>query len=336
MESINISIQHRESSYAAAFAAALAEKWKSVSVELASEDCPQDAPEADFILCDNAETALKLGPKGIHLYDDPADLMSGVMSIDRFQPFSCILDELRALCGHNRRKYSMPPKEGEEVMFIGVTSGSGGIGTSAVTVILGRILSRLYGRKVLYVSLGKSGPSDYAFGFEPASLCLGRLLYQLNTQNEDGCRPLNDYAGKDAYGLYALCPGSDVNPLATGSREDVFHCLGAIAAYGGYERVLLDVPFDFIYWQDIMRMCEKQIIHYGFREYCRRAADKVRDELVELCDTDGLEPERRMIELRTLWDEDSFIFGEEGFDVDIHGQLGGEVRAVAENLESGA
>lgn len=335
MENIRLILKHHDRIYAYALAAALSEKWRAISVCVATDHIAEGSTGSDFVLCDSAQSALTFGVKGIHLYDDKEDMIAEVPAVARFQPISAMVSALKNICAYGGSKNSIIPQIPGKVLFIGFTSGSGGVGTSTSAVILGRILSRLYSRKTLYIAFERSNPFDYAFSFESPNLPLDHLLYRISTGDCACFKLINEYAGKDSYGLYAMSVQSCLNPLALGTEDDVFQLLSVIAEYGNYDRVVLDVPFDFVYWKNIMRLCEKQVIHYGFREHCHVASDRAKGEMEELCELDHINAEDRILELRTLRDEDSFIISEHGFDVDIHGQLGAEVRELADRLESG-
>lgn len=326
-------ILHRDDVYAKDFSAALAMylNFGCVFIATSLEAAVQIDP--DYIVTDNRLLALKFKEKGIHLYDDESDVQDEIFSIPRFQPIRSIASELIEHCAGDMHVKHLSLQEVGDTNFIGVTSGAGGTGTSALAICMGRVLSRLYGKRVLYVSFEPYKARFYAFSFRCAAHCADKLLYHLASKGEHCTLPLNDYLSEDAYGLKCIESGLKSSSFLNVDEEEVYQFLHYIARSGEFEFVILDVPCSFLHYKAIMQMCEKQIMNFGWKKHCYIPSALAKDELCALCDYSTNAVGKRLFEFKPFDDPDSFILTDDGFDIDIHGQFGAEVRALVDRME---
>jgi hypothetical protein len=220
-----------------------------------------------------------------------------------------------------------------DAVFWGFTSGVGGSGTTSLAVAAGRILSRLLETQVLLASFDRFA-SESDFRFEPGSLSVGQCLYRIT--GEDPI-PGNMFPGclqKDAYDLRRLGGAGEENPLCFAGEEDLYRLFRHIASCGSFRHVLLDIPSGISSWKSLMRMCERQIVNFGWRACRHGPSAALEDALRELSEGDGIDPERRIFPFRPLEDPDSFLRDPGGIDVDIHGQFGSEVRSLVDRMEN--
>lgn len=331
----SFALLHSDIQYAQDFAQALTQRWRNISVKILSCSKEQEACEADFIITDNVAFIESLKEKGIYLYDDLGEAQNYPAAIFRFQPIKMIVSQLMRFCAvdlESNAKY-LSFREASNVLFIGVTSGAGGTGTSSLAVCIGRILARLYTKSVLYVSFEACKPLSYAFSFRESAYCINELLYQLSSGQSNKFSVLDKYLSEDSFSLKCIGNTSNMNPLLKTEEDDIYHFLHFLACCGMFDTVVLDVPCSFSHYTDIMKMCEKQIVNFGCKQHCHFPSSMLLSDLEEGCSLDCMEAKDRVFQFVPLLDEASFILTEKGFDVDIHGQFGAEVRTLVNSME---
>lgn len=326
-------ILHRDGIYAKAFSEALTAYWKFASVIIALSPEGVELDGADYVLTDNRVLAMKLKERGIYLYDDESDVQDDVFSIARFQSMRSIVCQLIEHCAGGKHLNHASLKEVGDTSFIGITSGAGGSGTSSLAICMGRVLSRLYGKAVLYISFEAYKPLSYAFDFRPTGHSADILLYHLLSKSEDSALSLDDYFSEDSYSLKCISGMSKSNPFVHIEEDGVYQLLHCIACCGQFEIVILDVPCSFPHYKFLMRMCENQIVNFGFKKHCHIPSELSKEELGTICEYDIRAVKKRLFEFKPLEDRDSFILKGGRFDIDIHGQFGAEVRALVDSME---
>lgn len=335
MENIKLTILHRDVIFAKEFCAALLRYWKFVSIFVVSSVEEKKRINTDYILTDNGVLAAEFQEKGIHLYDDVIDVQETVFSIDRFQPIRSIASQLIAYCASDTQSKHLSLKDASDTTFIGITSGVGGSGTSSLAVCMGRILCRLYQRTALYISFEMYKPLSSIFCFNNVPRSFDRLLYHLTSKDKDCTLNIEDYLSEDTYSLKYISFESKFNSFAQIEEDDMYRLLNCIACCGKFDVVILDVPSSFSQHKSVMRMCEKQVVNFGFKKHCQISSELMQEDLEELCAFDMQGVADRLFAFHPLEDSESFILTETGFDIDIHGQFGAEVRAFVDSLEVG-
>ncbi len=209
-----------------------------------------------------------------------------------------------------------------EAKFIGITSGCGGIGTSSLALALGRSLSRFFNKKVLLLSFdllaSKSPSAGCASGASRKDFF--NYYQKMISGAEETENSLSDFIVSDEYGLDHLKSDSGINVLHTGFEhlEDVLKNFDPV-----YAVVLLDVPCSQLKGLTMLPVCENIIMNYGIaKAYQYRYCDEYTEFLKLLC------PDAIINKFISHEDPESFAEGE----LDIHGEFGSEVRALAEKL----
>jgi len=333
MEYKNFILAHRDSHYAGDLAGALSGYLKNVVISVVTAPSNEELLDADYVMTDNRALAEAHKEKGIYLYDDIEATPYPGFSVNRFQSIQAIAVQLLEYFGGNTPIEYLSRREAIQTKFIGVTSGSGGTGTSSLAVCMGRILSRLYGKEVLYLSFEAYKPTNYSFSFNCCGASMDKLLYGLAGKKESDMELLDAYTSEDPFALKCIAHVSNLNPLIYTEEEDIYDLLYYLATVGKFEMIILDVPCSLLHYANVMNMCEKKVVNFGFRAQCQIPSEIVKSELEELCDFASQGKQEQVYEFRPLQDDDSFFPLESGFDVDIHGQFGAEVRGLVDSLE---
>jgi hypothetical protein len=335
METKSFALLHSDGKYAQDFAEALTQHWTNIVVSVVSSSEAKELLNVDYIITDNSVLAVTFKERGVYLYDDLDDVQSNVFSIARFQSICSIVSQLVEHCasGMGCSVSYLSFREASGTNFIGITSGSGGTGTSSLAVCIGRILSRLYAKSVLYVSFEAYKPLHYAFSFNCFGHSVDKLLYQLASKKRGDLVFLEEYISEDPFALKCIVNMTGINPLVNTEEEDIYNFLYCLTCCGKFEVIILDVPCSFLHYTSVMRMCEKQVVNFGFKSHCTIPSAIAKKELEELCSLDFEATKDRIFEFRPLSDDGSFIETDKGFDIDIHGQFGAEVRALVDKME---
>ncbi|NCB41521.1 MAG: hypothetical protein EOM59_02765 [Clostridia bacterium] len=333
MEYKRIILMHRDSQYAGELAGALAFYLKSSFMAVVTPNSNQELLDTDYLMTDNSTLAESYKEKGIYLYDDVETVSYPGFSIHRFQSVRAIAAQLLEYLGQSTFIGHISGKNADQAKFIGITSGSGGTGTSSLAVCMGRILSRLYGKSVLYISFEAFKPAHYAFSFNCCRASIDKLLYGLAGKAQNYMESLDDYVFEDAFELKYIAHKSNLNPLLNTEERDIYNLLYYFATVEALEIIILDVPCSFLHYASVMRMCERKVINFGFNPQCFIPSENLKNDLQELFDFASQDEKERVFEFKPLKDDDSFICLESGFDIDIHGQFGAEVRGLVDRLE---
>ena len=328
-------ILHSDNQYAQDFAKALTRQWTNIAVTVLSSQKETERCDADYIITDDFILAEALKEKGIYLYDDPGEVQNHPAAIFRFQPIKLIVSQLMRCCAadlKNNLKY-LSLREESDVKFIGVTSGSGGAGTSSLAVCIGRILSRLHNKSVLYVSFEACKPLSHVFSFNGNGHCVDKLLYKFASEQNVTFTDLESYLSEDSFALKCIGNMGNMNPLLITEEDDIYHFLYFLARCGMFDSIVLDVPCSFLHYTEIMKMCERQIVNFGYKKHCHYPSTILTKDLETCCSIGFGKTTDRIFQFAPLPDDASFISTEKGFDIDIHGQFGAEVRALVDSME---
>jgi len=203
--------------------------------------------------------------------------------------------------------------------FIAVTSGCGGVGTSSLAVALGRVLSRLNEKRVLYITFDfLASKCDIPGGATRRDF----LEYYQNLifAEGPGTIDISEDIVCDSYGLNYLKCDAGINPLHLGIDNIPAFLINLNIEY---DAVILDVPCNNMTGITIFPLCEDIVMNYGI---ARRHQKKYCDDFMDLLDLICRDSKLHSFESAT--DLDSFTNG----DVDIHGEFGAGVRRLAAEL----
>ena len=301
----NISIFMKDNAYASALAEALSRARESFRISIAAS--AEEASDADLVLCRGEDAGL---------FGDKAFEVS-------YMPVSALAARLQAAApeGPGRPRAGGLPAPPPECVFVVITAGRGGSGASSAARAAGRIFSRIYGLKSLYISFEpfiRSGSSSHA-----SEIFIHRALS--DRADEDS---LKSALETDIFGLSAFIIPSGRNPFCLDDFDQVYRVLLCAATLDCFDRVLLDVPCGMPMLHDIMSLCEHRVFVSGYTDKTDAAEDPVYSELKDRAGQTESSGGALHI-LRLSCDEDSFL----GDTVDIHGQFGAEVRGLAQEIE---
>ena len=206
-------------------------------------------------------------------------------------------------------------------------AGCGGSGLTASAVALGRVCSRLYGHRTLYLSLcrfnrdpfatrpgsGQEGTAGHASDTPDAQKLVLRLL-----SGEACLAEAETYIQSDEYGLCYFSSPALINPFCPDDARGLFELLAELSSLGRFDRCVLDIPADHPALFELMAACEERVVVFGPDETRRAGSEAL---LARIPGAAGLRHE---------WDPGSFT---EGLP-DIHGQFGAEVRELAQRLKA--
>lgn len=196
----------------------------------------------------------------------------------------------------------------EDSKVTGFTSGAGGTGTTSAAVCYGRILSRMEGRNVLYVSFdvmsSKCAPS---LGSDREEL----YDFFFGTEEDHIKAPVV----QDEYGLKYLKLAPRINDLMLLEPDRLSFMLAGLSEE--YDRIILDIPVRGIMSFFLYGECGRLVMCYGWQPERYYASEDLKSYVEEL----GL---AEITDFRPMKDTDPS---------DIHGQFGAEVRALAESIE---
>lgn len=331
MKPIHITICHSDPVYARALAQGLASRWRQATFLVATPGAGDLPSTVDWILSDDPEDVPCPGAKIIQLYDDPEDLKDEQQGIHRYQPLCLIAAHLRDLC-MEKNAGKAPASSAGNTIFWGFTSGVGGSGTSSLAQAAGRILARLYRANVLLISFDGFTVCDSTPGTDERT-SLRELLYRIACGESVTTDLLQIHCRRDPYGLYRLSGTDRINPLCRTDPEELYRLMRQIAQSGAYQRVLLDVPPAIFFWKELMRMCEKKIVNFGFHDHRSAPSCLQQEVLRECCLEDGTEPDTGIYVFCSMEDPATFLPEHWSDGVDIHGQFGSEVRALVDRME---
>ena len=263
---INITVSDKQ--YAQALGLTLARCMKAL-VSIDGED------EADFVLCDQEDIAARSGMNA-----EKKGASAKYISVSKFEPVSCVIDRIRAaaLLGGE--------EEVPNVKAVAVT-GISEEDANAIALIMARLISRLYDKRVLHLSFNSlAGPSE-AFVYD--ILAKGRVDLSLLTRDSYGVTGCD----RDACAL---------NPLRRLSSGEVGTLLRMLGGSDACDLIVIDITPASPHWELCMRVCEAAVA----------AGDGRRNErIMQLYDaeTRGL---GRISDFACSKGEDGDIYGETG------------------------
>ncbi len=199
--------------------------------------------------------------------------------------------------------------DADSCLVTGFTSGSGGCGTSSAAVTYGRILSQFYGYRVLYISLDrmavKCSPFRNGGREEVFSLLSGRKTV----------KQLESSFGRDSCGLFYMVQDEDINPCSYLDDTELVKLLTDLC--GTFDRIVLDIPVCAGAAFAALELCDCVVVCTGWHPDHTGASEGLINVLKRI--RDGV------ISFTAAYDE--------GYGDDLFGQLGAEVRELAQTIE---
>lgn len=342
MKSISIAICHMDEVYAQALARGISSRWKQAAISVVRPENRIEWERSDIVLFDETcdcklieGGGLVCGPFDRQADDAPAPICisisrqpvpndAEIASVYRFAPLPELIAKLKAFAG---RGDGLLPAEVDlsGVTFWGVTSGAGGSGTSSLAIVLGRSLARIRQQNVMLIEFGRFASDGGVSDIGEAA----RFFYRVMAGEPAVSGLLDACTYTDSYGLKRFHRAGCENPLWTAGEDESFRLLKFIAKYAGCSHIVLDIPPSTRQSRTLMRVCEYQIVNYGWQHHRFEASTELEGVLRQVCERDGLDPERIVASFQPMEDPYSF----QGSEVDIHGQFGAEVRALVDRME---
>lgn len=319
MKTFDLAIVCRDEALAEAAAEAVSLKRRGWNVSV----CDYPGEGCGFVLTDIEDLARVFRGRSL--------LLDGSVSCGEAVAF---IEETLYEAGEIQRPMAVSGRRGlRSILF---TSCRGGQGVSTCARLLAGRLSRLKERSVLYLSFdpfiprrpgdaGADVSSDASDmnGVKDSSQSLERLFCRLLSPSGINTHVPEDLLSaalvRDRYGVYMPSPCAGFSPLYRADRDLCERFLNLAAESVMFDDLILDVPCGHPSLKELASVCE-------FRFFVRRK------------DTD-LSPNSYFERfLKDSADEDGAVFGifEPEYDewagrLDIHGQLGSEVKRFAES-----
>ncbi len=203
----------------------------------------------------------------------------------------------------------------ENAEFIAFTSSCGGVGTSSLAIAAGRILSRLYELRVLYINFdrlsdkcGPEGGADRSDFFKPVVLDCNWSSFK------------DRAIVKDEYELSYLKCKEITNPLQSGVNNPQL-LLERMSKE--YDVVLLDIPFSSVCLEEFLPLCEHVVLCYG-------TAGPAEYKYIDLTKAFLKDCFSRTVIYEFFCERDEYSFEDTG--PDIHGEYGAHVRELLSRI----
>ena len=227
-------------------------------------------------------------------------------------PVREIMDRVLAASG---KTFAFDRKPGS-CPFTAFTSGGGGRGVS--------LCSSLY--------------ASYQASQGKRVILLGLDPYMLPTDPLAGMALLRKVTGGSALPVKAACVATENGPYvpAQSTERNLLHQLNeedadaffrGIEDSGEWDEAVLDVPRAYRFWESVMNMCEDRIVVVSGGKEQARLDETAFRELEDLAARSGGDRPARTWRFAPAWD-DAVRSGQ----VDLYGQLGCEVKALAQQL----
>ena len=226
-------------------------------------------------------------------------------------PVREIMDRVLALSGKDfafeRRPDSCP--------FTAFTSGGGGRGVTTCASLYAAFRASS-GKRMLLMSLDPYVP--------PTDPQAGMAL--LKKAAGGASMPLKAACIEKEEGLFVPAQSGFRNLLHQLNAEDAASFFRGIEDSGEWDEVVLDIPAAYGYWDDLLNMCETQIVVVSADPQTAPADEAALRQLQTAADRCEETPPR-VVRFAPAWDGSLQAGGP-----DPHGQLGCEVRTLAQQL----
>lgn len=178
-----------------------------------------------------------------------------VLHIYKYSKVSEIISNLRFAYGLITGKsevYTTNP----ETRLVGFYSGSGGAGTTVVSIGTARELSRYQGKKVLYLNYEEISSTLFYLsnGTEIRSIS-DYLYYLFQKKNGNICSFLDSFTYRDPFGVSTFYPNEGRNELKQLTPDELSYFINTLIESRKYDYIILDFSCD-------LNEETKHLLHY--------------------------------------------------------------------------
>lgn len=245
MKKLAVAVLTREAKYGKDLARGIAEESEKISVRCEDVSCLNDSEkqataekltEAGYILVTDELALLKesLKEQSLFLVSDEKDITETANSVAKLSATETIFQKIREMYFSINQIDFFRLQDGEEKL-IGIFSGTGGAGTTTVSIATARWLSMISDEPVLYINVSLRDDYKYYAAANEKRFSKKKLLFHIaegmNWQAEDYCY-------KDKYGVSYFMPETGDNCFSR--REYLEKLLTSLAEKKVFKYIVMD------------------------------------------------------------------------------------------------
>lgn len=267
MKQICLAIMDYDKAYSFALAKAIALTNEEFQVYLYPDE--SELFECDLILINEKDLdSLKntFRKKAVALSESEktifwSDLDEGPQSLYKYSCISVMTSALRLFYGKLSGCQNPFISFEKQPFIVGVFSGSGGIGTTAVSIFLARELAERKEKKVLFLSLEELESADVYFKFPQEHGGMGDYLYYLFSEDKKKkyATFYSAFQFEDSYGVQLFYPSKSENELCHLSLDEIKVFISSISKIGTYDYIVLDIgnhlSKEMVFWLEHCNQC---------------------------------------------------------------------------------
>lgn len=189
--------------------------------------------------------AKKLPPRCgfAYLVDSPdIDNVRDQRAICKFQKADLIYKQILSIYSENAENMSKIKLTEDGSKLITFSSPCGGTGTSSVAAACAVNFAKK-GKKVLYFNLEPFGSSDNFFNAE-GQFDMSDIIYALKSAKANLALKLESCVKQDSTGVYFFSASKVALDMQELASEDIKRLMSELQLMGGYDYVILDMPFN--------------------------------------------------------------------------------------------
>lgn len=209
--------------------------------------------------------------------------------------------------------------------FIGITSVSGGSGNTSLCICLSRILTSLFGKRVLCLNLDglshKMQPKNIEKNYTQ------KLMTEFYSFDGSWSKDIEACISKDDFSVSYLADKGFLNPVYHWEEYELHCFLDYLSESEMFDVVILDIPFTGYECVKNLVCCEKIIVCKGYTDFQKKQNDLLLEHFYEFVSMCEIPP--NIYTFEPLPDLESFSDSNEA---DMHGQYAAEVRRLASQL----
>lgn len=220
----------------------------------------------------------------------------------------------------------------KQPFVVGLFSGSGGVGTTAVSIALARELADKKQNKVLFLSLEELESSSVYFKFPQTHPFMGDYLYYLFSggKKQNVATFYSSFQFQDSYGVELFYPSISDNELCILSLEEIHIFIDSISKIGDYDYIVLDVGShlskEVAYWLEHCNQC----VLLGNGSLLSLEKNKKRLERLQ---KQYRFDKNSLLEWCVSRDEEAFQEVDNRIEIRCNYEFGLEVRALADTIK---
>lgn len=209
-------------------------------------------------------------------------------------------------------------------------SGAGGTGRTASAIACCRMLSREYGKTILYLNFEEWSSQDFYVKTPQPKHELGEFLYYLcSCENRVMGSWLSAYLFKDSWGVSYLFPPAGPNELAALKEEELIQLFKTVLQYGEFDHIILDLSFCLKEEASfLIRSCKNIVLISDHRRFSHEKNRRLSEWLAN----DRGFCQEGIWNLQLDWESSNFMEMGEGEEIHLCRSLGREVKEIAERL----